>query len=143
MDGECGAICIFGTVSTVVEHGSDHLFDRCCAHGFRLVLPQLSSPHDRRETIYGDAVDVEICFGMFFRYFVVCGPKRLCVVVLLHIDAEVCTLLISDRVTRPSFRPIRRELPSPTGSRYRRDRLFGLVTLPPLTTSTYNPLLSP
>jgi hypothetical protein len=143
MDGECGAICIFGTVSTVVEHGSDHLFDRCCAHGFRLVLPQLSSPHDRRETIYGDAVDVEICFGMFFRYFVVCGPKRLCVVVLLHIDAEVCTLsFLIPSLTHRSAR---------CDPNYylqlvhviRRDRLFGLVTLPPVTTSTYTPLLSP
>src|SRR5206468_2814962 len=103
--GECTPVCIAGTVSTIVEHGAGDLFDRCCVRSFRLVLSQLSWTYDCRGTIYGSPVDVEICFGMFFRYFVACNPNLFCFVVLWHIYADVCPLsLVTQSLVHGSSR---------------------------------------
>src|SRR5262249_48999482 len=92
--GDCPPVCIAGTVSTVVEHGAGALFGRSCgrscARSSRPVLSQLSWTYDCRGTIYGGPVDVEIGFGMFFRYFVGCNQNSVCFVVLSHIYADVC-----------------------------------------------------
>jgi Putative transposase len=85
---KCPPVCIAGTVSTIVEHGAGDLFDRCCVRSFRPVLSQLSWTYVCCGTIYGGPVDVEICFGVFFRYVLACHPNSVCFVVLWHIYNE-------------------------------------------------------
>ena len=141
--GECTPVCIAGTVSTIVEHGAGDLFDRCCVRPFRLVLSQLSWTYDCRGTIYGSPVDVEICFGMFFRYFVACNPNLFCFVVLWHIYADVCPLsLVTQSLVHGSSR-FHAKHQLKRVHIIRRDRLLGLDVLHLVSTSTRIPVVSP
>jgi len=141
--GECQPVCIAGTVSTIVEHGAGDLFDRCCARSLRPVLSQLSWTYVCHGTIYGRPVDVEICFGMFFRYFVACNQNSVCFVVLWHIYADVCLhAFVSQPRVHGSSRSQAKHQPNRVHIIHR-DRFLGLDTLHLVSTSTRIPLVSP
>src|SRR5262249_49347814 len=134
---------IAGTVSTIVEHGAGDLFDRCCVGSSRPVLSQLSWTYDCPGTIYADPIDVEIGFGMFFRYFVACNQNSVCFVVLWHIYADVCPhAFVSQLLVHVSSRSQAKHHLKPVHM-MRRDRFLGLDTLHLVSTSTRNPLVSP
>ena len=130
-------------MSTVVEHGTADLVNGCCVRSFTPVLSQLSWTYDARETIYGGPVDVEICFGMFFRYFVVCNPNSVCFVVLRHIYADVCPRAFVSQPLVPGSSRSHAKHQLKRVHFIRRDRLLDLHALHLVPTSTRIPLVSP